>query len=216
VGEYALLSGREVKIGTCENMYYLRFDQRHMVEPKPGNVDPVRDATSGIRFRFPWPHEDGTAPGAFEDYDKAVAVHGLRAPDGVEHGIVQFTARGYNVCLPCPEGPGADKDDGLSVRRGGLRVHRNGFTGAVLISQQRLLEDGTLALIARCGGCGYAWRYSTVDDVRPVLLAIAKQAERNSGGASAEWWGTVAERIASGYGVSVVDVIGRKIGEAAQ
>lgn len=205
MGEYAKYNGREVKIGTCEDMLYLRFDQRHEVQPMAGNVDPARDAARGIRFRFPWPCEDGTAPGAFDDPDKAVAIYGLKAPADAEHGSVQFVCErsGYNVCLPCPEAPGAE-DDGMSVKRGGLRIHRNGFRGSVLLSQQRLLEDGTLALIARCGGCGWAWRYSTVDDVRPVLVALQAQKERRGGG---EWWDMVAERIASGYGVSARDVL---------
>lgn len=34
MGEYAkrMRDGERVKIGTCENMYYLRFEERHQVE----------------------------------------------------------------------------------------------------------------------------------------------------------------------------------------
>jgi hypothetical protein len=54
MGEYALYKGQQIKIGTCETMYYLRADQAHLVTPLPGNVDPIKDADE-IRFRFPSP-----------------------------------------------------------------------------------------------------------------------------------------------------------------
>ena len=58
MGEYAKHKGEEIKIGTCENMYYLRFDQRHKVKALPGNVDPNGADAYALRFRFPWPNED--------------------------------------------------------------------------------------------------------------------------------------------------------------
>ena len=32
MGEYARFRGAEIKIGTCESMYYLRADQRHLID----------------------------------------------------------------------------------------------------------------------------------------------------------------------------------------
>lgn len=123
MGEYAKWNGQEIKIGTCENMYYLRADQAHRVQRLEGNVDPVRDAAA-LRFRFPWPDEDGKDPGDDhgKGYERAVTLRGLSVPDGVEHSIVQFVASaGYNVCLPCPESGaaggyvGSERDQQLAI-----------------------------------------------------------------------------------------------------
>lgn len=66
MGEYAkrLSDGAEVKIGTCENMYYLRYEDRYLMEKLPGNVDPAIDIN--LRWRLPFEDEDDWAiyPGA--------------------------------------------------------------------------------------------------------------------------------------------------------
>jgi hypothetical protein len=95
MGEFARYGGERIKIGTCENMYYLRADQRFRVAALCGNVDPVRDAPH-LRFRFPFPDEDHVAPGAFDRYDRAIGLYGVDVPTDIEHGSVQFTAHtGY-------------------------------------------------------------------------------------------------------------------------
>ena len=40
MGEYAKLksTGQSIKIGTCEHMYHLRHDQRHIVAKERGKV----------------------------------------------------------------------------------------------------------------------------------------------------------------------------------
>jgi hypothetical protein len=58
MGEYARYNGSDIKIGTCEDMYYLRADQAHLVTaPVDGMLDPIKYAAQ-IRFRFPFPEED--------------------------------------------------------------------------------------------------------------------------------------------------------------
>lgn len=84
MGENAIYRGRQVKIGTCENMYYLRADQVHMVTPAQYSVDPVRHRDS-LRFRFPFPDEDRIEPGHFADFDRGLTVAGASVPDGVDH-----------------------------------------------------------------------------------------------------------------------------------
>ena len=165
MSENALYNGERVKIGTCQDMYYLRYEQRSQVVPVPGSVDPVKDAAE-LRFRFPWPSEDHIAPG-FEECGggyKAVHVPGFVAPGDVEHGKVQFIAQiGYNVCLPCPESSAYEPP----TQHGALRlivpdtedvvtihVHRNGFKGSVLLVAQRFVPDVGFVPILQCGGCG--------------------------------------------------------------
>ena len=64
MGEYAKLktTGEEVKIGTCENMYYLRFEDRYKV---------IYDLSfDNCRFRLPFPDEDIKLTSYFDDIYK--------------------------------------------------------------------------------------------------------------------------------------------------
>lgn len=183
MGEYAKYKGESVKIGTCESMYYLRADQRFMVQAERGNVDPSSSDALSIRFRFPFPDEDKVEPGQFENYGRALAVHGLTAPVGVEHYKVQFVASaGYNVCLPCPEGPQVLElplnGGKMSVDLKGLNIQRNGFSGAVKLVQQKLLADGRLVPVCECGGCGSAWRLEDPSDIEALVVAIRAEGDR--------------------------------------
>lgn len=81
MGEYARYGGDTIKIGTCEDMYYLRADQRHMVGKLPGSVSPWE---AGLRLRFPWPDEDGQAPGSFEPF-RGLVLDGAEPPEGLVH-----------------------------------------------------------------------------------------------------------------------------------
>ena len=68
MGEYAIdkRTGGKVKIGTCENMYYLRLEQINDVIPlAPENVDPKKDIEE-LYFRLPRKDEDGIEAGDFE------------------------------------------------------------------------------------------------------------------------------------------------------
>lgn len=201
MGEYANYNGQEIKIGTCEDMYYLRADQATLVRPLKGNVNPVKDAES-IRFRFPWPDEDGIEPGVgfhAKDYGRNLAVSGVEAPEEVAHYSIQFrNERGLLCSLPCPE----SKEGKAS----GIKIHYNGYSGKVAIVQQRLVE-GQLVLICQCGSCGAAYRCPTIDDAQPVidaLLKVVEDSEREKkfgrpADARASFYMEVAKRIVDGY-----------------
>jgi hypothetical protein len=214
MGEYATYKGQQIKIGTCEDMYYLRPDQARMVQVNRSHGDTdVIGCADAIRFRFPFPDEDSKEPGSFEDYGRAVTVHGVMPPDGVEHYNVQFRAdAGYLLSIPCPEGAEGAKP-GLETEVNGLRIHRNGFRGSVRIVQQRVW-NGRMALVTTCGGCGSKWRYETLEDARPVIdacLAEGTAADRREwqsnrcpeGGiqpsSTGDWWREIAARIEAGY-----------------
>ena len=75
MGEYAQFQGSEIKIGTCEDMYYLRFQQRHEVTSLLNSVDlEDLDTLQQLRFRFPFPEEDSIEPGAFDNHNKTARV----------------------------------------------------------------------------------------------------------------------------------------------
>ena len=61
MGEYAIRKSdrQSIKIGTCEDMYYLRYEDQDKVTPESGS-------DFGYRWRIPFPSEDNILPG---DYD---------------------------------------------------------------------------------------------------------------------------------------------------
>ena len=65
MGEYAvrISDGAEIKIGTCEEMLYLRFSQRHLVRQKQNSLDVNDDKIAGLLFfRLPFSDEDNVLP----------------------------------------------------------------------------------------------------------------------------------------------------------
>lgn len=189
MGEYATFRGNRIKIGTCEDMYYLRADQAEQVQRESGSVDPILDR-AGIRYRFPWPDEDNSNPGEFADFDRAVAIHGVAAPAEVDHYSVHFTTgKGLQVSLPCPFSIG-----GKTVP---YIIHKNGWPGDIGIIRQRVW-DGRLALVCKCMACGSLYRLPTEDDAKPVLDALEEMAKANPG-SQAAFYRVVAERVSLGY-----------------
>jgi hypothetical protein len=207
MGEYASYRGDRVKIGTCEDLYYLRFPQRHLVTALPGNVDPNSDDVYGLRFRFAWPDEDSLEPGddgPGHNYERSIRVPDMMPPEGVEHYSVQFSAHaGYLVSLPCPESM-PDVTPGLNTKGPhGLKIARNGFGGSVQLVQQKLLRDGRLVPVLKCGGCGARWRVEKSSEIEAIALAFRKQAdeeERRKG--SPKFYHAIADRILEGAKVA--------------
>lgn len=223
MGEYANYQGNHVKIGTCEDMLYLRADQAYKVTAERGSVDPVRDF-DGIRFRFPFPDEDTIRPGEFEDPFRKLAVHGaeellkLISPDS--HHSVQFTSsHGYVLSVPCPEiqgRAGLVAAEGLLTLTDGsehaYRVGRNGFKGSLFVSQQRYWE-GALVVVVECA-CGAKFRLETLEIAEPLLVALRSEADRlqqlsdrhPSGptgvDGGAQFLNEIADRVTAGYSAS--------------
>ena len=201
MGEYAYYNGSSIKIGTCESMYYLRADQAHLVEAREGNVDPIADAAA-IRFRFPFPDEDGIEPGAFGDYDRGLSILGVKTPDGVDHyGVTFKTEDGYQVRLPCPR---SAAEGVLSVTSDGsdhaYRVHGSPESGDVDLVQQRWW-DGRLVIVCRCT-CGALYRMPELEDAQPVLDSLDLMAKREAHSRNelgAVQLRTIADRIVAGY-----------------
>jgi hypothetical protein len=188
MGEYAKFRGVEIKIGTCEDMYYLRYDQRRMIQPLSNSLNPNdKEVQKIIRFRFPWPDEDDSLPGGngkgFDPF-RTLRIDDVRAEDE-DHGKVQFSAQnGYLVSIPCPEG----KD-----RSHGLTIHRNGYGGAVHLFQQAV-RGGHLVPIFQCGGCKTMWRVETNEDLAPYIKSLEEKIERESG-ASKRFYRTILDRM---------------------
>lgn len=213
MGEYASYRGERIKIGTCENLYYLRADQVQQLD----NPSVVLSALEAFRFRFPFPGEDRILPGDFEDHDRHVRIDGITAPAELrdEHYSVQFTSnhpRGYVVSLPCPEAHGEDEGDSRMFTKlsNGVRVGRNGFPGATFLVQQKYV-NGLLVAILECN-CGLRWRVETLDDALDILSALKAMGDAdhhrdtlasNHHGTPAperpNFYDKLAERVRKGY-----------------
>lgn len=202
MGEYAKRTsdGAQVKIGTCESMYYLRFEDRRKVRPMPGSVNPGSDAVAAeLRFRVPFPDEDGKQPGDYEDYNRGarlyrtvVGPHGdswtedYTDPELANHpGIIQLRHEsGLLVNMPCyhgvklPDAPPGGKvfwnDKTYALDLGMIRAH---------------MQDGALVTspVIRCRHCGGQWRmaWSDVWDFLPPDLRTACEKYRSDRDAAA-------------------------------
>lgn len=214
MGEYANVDGERVKIGTCEDMYYMRADQMDRVSG--GDWPHIQRSLNVVRFRFPFPDEDGAAPGSFGDYSRGFSIPGYTLPatlSGDQHHTVQFTATpGYVLSIPCPEQFG---QPGMTVNLpNGLSVGRNGFNGGPKIVQQAF-RDGVLVTLLRCGACGAVHRLDTIEDARPVIEALRAEAVRQEpsmgpwkdrypvGSMGRKMLEGIAQRIEDGYSVAV-------------
>jgi hypothetical protein len=205
MGEYTK-DGR--KMGTCEDMYYMRFTQRARVVPDAYSLNPNDpDIVTRLRFRFPWPEEDAIEVGHFDGAYKSVWVAGYRPenPGEVDHGTVQFRAdAGYLVSLPCPEGKGYAGDNMAVTHENGTRVHRNGFRGAVHLVAQKFVPSIGLVPVVRCGGCGSMWRIEDRPEIERLALAFRAAGDRDRRDARGEnttagdWHHAVADRILAG------------------
>jgi len=192
MGEYAKYHGDEIKIGTCEDMYYLTHRDRAKVSALRGNVDPVADVHA-LRFRFPWPDEDHIEPGGpYESFGRAVAVPAsfdlgeLRG--SFDHHTVQFVAReGYMLSLPCPEGPTPPD------------VTRNGFAGALFLTAQKDVIGVGLVPILRCA-CGALMRLQDRASIEALAVAFRSEADRQCATKASAFYHAIADRLLAGIG----------------
>jgi hypothetical protein len=198
MGEYATYAGERIKIGTCEDLYYLRADQVGLLSRSD-----IGNHWDAVRFRFPFPDEDNERPGGFDNHDRSVPTWGLEPPAELDHSAIQFKSTsspsgGVLVMLPCPFS--------AEGKASGTRYMFNGFAGAVRIVQQRIW-DGLLVLVLECGACGARYRCPTFADAEPVVVACRSQADRLQREADLRppndglvgWWHTIADRITAGY-----------------
>ena len=95
MGEYATYNGDSIKIGACEDMYYLRYDQRHMVKQEAHSLDPTN--CDGLRFRFPFPDEDDMPPGAFDDFRRGLMIYGKELASTVSCSKEHEPAEGAEI-----------------------------------------------------------------------------------------------------------------------
>ncbi len=185
MGEYAKRKsdGADIKIGTCEDMYYLRYEDRHKVWPQANSLDPVTEACE-LRFRLPFPDEDSVLPGEYEQYARgerlwkswcyrcnALASDACKSDHNHQTGCPSFEDEsaaddpgviqlrhdsGLLVNVPCYHGvklPEVAKP---------VQIFWNGKSWHLELQQLRPTPAGVKPIVG-CRFCGHKWRYDWSD-----------------------------------------------------
>lgn len=166
MGEYALYHGKEIKIGTCESMYYLRYEDRFKVRYKPGNVNAASD--KDLFWRLPYPDEDHVQPGGYEDYNRCQRLYlgndNYTNPSLAEHpSTIQLRHEsGLLINVPCYHGeqlPECGKD---------VKVFWNGKSWFYELQFIKNTSDQGIRPIIGCRHCNQMWRMDW-DEVLPYI-----------------------------------------------
>jgi hypothetical protein len=172
MGEYAIRKSdnQEIKIGTCENMYYLRYSDRDMVTALEGNVDPMdEDTVKELRFRLPFPDEDNIKPGEYEPFRGAHLSYDFKAPDTVKDpGIVQLhSKKGLMVNVTCYHG------EKLPENTKDVHFFFNGKAPAYELQFLKFI-DGVPYGIYSCTECNHSWR-RPLKEIIPFMIRYEDQ-----------------------------------------
>lgn len=199
MGEYVKLKcGQEIKIGTCEDMYYARYEQAKKLLSTDDRKIYLKPDTN--RWRFPFPQEDNIQIGSFQDYDYGLPLCVPR--DSVfcckEHDTVSFSTgnspsmRGFNVnySLPCP----ANREAVAKAITAGFRVgHLIDNQVVVEIVQQKPVAGGDLQTVLRCLWCRNKWRLGKDEAIALTEFLRGYSEDRK------DYYNTVADRVTAGY-----------------
>jgi len=193
MGEYAIRKsdGAEVKIGTCEDMLYLRYEDRGKVSKIPNSLDPEKEA-GVLRFRVPFPDEDDTPIGEYKDPFRGIRLYrqcgvgqSSYCEDFKDESTLRDTGRvqlhhesGLLINVPCYHGIK------LPESSGDFKSFWNGKSWSFELTQLAPRTIGgvfQVLPIVKCRHCRALWRYewSTVwdyvpADLKPVLRVYAE------------------------------------------
>ena len=176
MGEYAKYKGEEIKIGTCESMYYLRYEDRGKVTAIPHSINPALE--KDLFWRLPFPDEDNINPGEYDHYNRGYRLYKPIETPGTQPNSHESFADPETF-----ENPGTIQ---LRDDNSGLMANVNCYHGGKLpvnSEDAKFFWNGKgwffeLAFIkntgsgvepvVRCKCCGNMWRY-TWGDVLPYI-----------------------------------------------
>lgn len=202
MGEYIEVGGKTLKLGTCENLYYVTFqklvDMVGRAKKVPGNAAPSEYLTTDWRYRFPFPDEKDnfTTP---DDYQRSVNViiHDeelLKVMEGFEHFGMQtqvLPTMGGNssglisatLNIPCPQ----SKD---------WKGFPYGKNVVGICQQKSTVEAGgpQLWTVVCCPFCGAKIRldWAAADKLANAVLRL-------KGDKDGDFWEGMASSIVAGY-----------------
>lgn len=168
MGEYARFNGSDIKIGTCESMYYLRYEDRNRVQALSHSLNPA--TSKNLFWRLPFPDEDNILPGHYKDYRRGLRMYRMvkdhmgrdyaedfTDQDTIENpGIIQLRHENSGLLLnvPCYHGvqlPNVQKP---------MQAFWNGKGHSFELAHIKNLPDGTVVPVVHCRHCGHMWRYT--------------------------------------------------------
>jgi len=164
MGEYAYnLTGERIKIGTCESMYYLRFEDRRNVTLDTGSVDPA--TTKGLFFRLPFPDEDHVPPGSYQSFDRGVLLASDFSVEGTEPGNIQLKHEsGLLANVPCYHGI---KIPDLGEGRAFWNGKSPNFWELCALKS---VGDNTVIPVFRCRYCRKMYSTSVWQEIIPYIM----------------------------------------------
>jgi hypothetical protein len=163
---------KKSKIGTCEDMYYLRLDQAQELAKQGARDDDGISFNDYLtdnqtRFRFPFPDEDNKPQAELLDapeYDRGFCIPA--GVGGLEVGHDEITTNnsfkeggsGVNIFLPCPYSQ--------EFKNLNIKTSCDGVGEQWLRITQQAIRDGEEKTIFECARCGQAQRFSNEDIVK--------------------------------------------------
>ena len=141
MGEYAIRKsdGESIKIGTCEDMYYLRYEDRCKVTPEEGSG-------FGYRWRLPFPDEDCIRPGEYGSGFRGIELTtGTCVGDNGEDEEFEFRpidSNYDNLLLPLGLHPGGRRGDVSSRQHRQRPVERKRYRESWLNVLPHINDEG--------------------------------------------------------------------------
>jgi len=157
MGEYATRAdGASVKIGTCETMSYLRYEDRKNLFCEPNSLNPATEMN--LFWRLPYPDEDSVAIGEYKNWRRGIRLYKM----------VEYQPQGYTY----PE----DWEDESLIEEPGriqLRHEASGLIASVVCYHGMKLPAETAEFRAGWNGKGHSFELiyikNTSSGVWPVI-----------------------------------------------
>jgi len=200
MGEYVKINGESVKIGTCEDLYYVTIPQFKKslpnMEHAEGSTDPKDYLTDGVsRFRFPFPDEDDSEIGSFEDYQRGWHVRLNRADEDVAKLFPKGEDWWEEVC----ERVSNKYQSHLSVLARCENPNKDAAFVDIEIVQQKVLKNGHNAVVYRDPYTGNKARIEDPEEAITLARAILHTTSKKT---PDPFTMEMAKRIVEGYGVT--------------
>ena len=176
MGEYAKYNGHEIKIGTCERMYYLRYEDRGKVAPLHGNVNPAIE--TGLFFRLPYSDEDNVRPGGYDNYNRGYRMYKKDEKYAVDYtdeslaenpGTIQLSHQsGLLLNVPCYHGIK------LPEVTDGMKAFWNGKSWSIELVHLYVNDKREVLPVIHCRHCLKMW-YCTWDEIIDYIHGTMKK-----------------------------------------
>jgi hypothetical protein len=189
----------EIKLGTCENLYYIshrKYAESYnlgLFSELQGNGSPddYLNPKHGFRFRFPFPDEDDTTLGDYDDFDRGelFTIDRDKLPEDFQTDWQKVTGR-------------------MKATFGSLDVYaeaENPNNTAKQIKfevvQQRfgVSDPSVLCVVFRCPYTGAKFRVEDATDIIKVCSAISQTYLINPEGHKFSFYDELLRRIYEGY-----------------